>query len=122
MADQIAQDTTQPFRNIPLSPGCNGQRPLRVAAVSLPKKVAGAIAGQLRDSGCAELHAVGPEAVNQSVKSIALAKSYLLGDGIALDVEIDFMMVDINGTERNGIRFCVRRRGAVQPTDSAASA
>jgi stage V sporulation protein S len=102
--------TTGQFPNVPLEPCCAGQKPLRVAAVSQPKKVAGAIAGQLRESGCAELHAVGPEAVNQTVKSVALAKSYLAGEGIRLNIEIDFMIVDINGAERNGIRFCVRRR------------
>lgn len=96
--------------SVPLAPCCEGQRPLRVAALSQPKKVAGAIAGQLRDTGCAELHAVGPEAVNQTVKSVALAKSYLVGEGTSFDIAIDFMMVDINGAERNGIRFCLKKR------------
>lgn len=109
MTDQTTDVRSLPFPNVPLDPCCEGQKPLRVAAISQPRKVAGAIAGQLRDSGCAELHAVGPEAVNQTVKSIALAKSYLIADSISLVIEIDFMMVDINGSERNGIRFCVRR-------------
>jgi stage V sporulation protein S len=109
MIDQPTDGRAQPFPNTPLDPCCTDQKPLRVAAQSVPRKVAGAIAGQLRDSGCAELHAVGPEAVNQTVKSLALAKSYLIADGISLVIEIDFMMVDINGSERNGIRFCITR-------------
>ena len=109
MTDQSTDGHALPFPNTPLDPCCPDQKPLRVAALSVPRKVAGAIAGQMRDSGCAELHAVGPEAVNQTVKSIALAKSYLIPDGIAIVIEIDFMMVDINGAERNGIRFCIKR-------------
>lgn len=109
MINQPTDSHPQPFPNTPLKPCCTEQKPLRVAALSVPKKVAGAIAGQMRDSGCAELHAVGPEAVNQTVKSIALAKSYLHADEISFVIEIDFMMVDINGAERNGIRFCIKR-------------
>lgn len=107
--DQTSDSRAMPFPNTPLDPCCTDQKPLRVAALSVPKRVAGAIAGQMRDTGCAELHAVGPEAVNQTVKSIALAKSYLISDGISLVIQIDFMMVDINGSERNGIRFCIKR-------------
>lgn len=83
---------------------------MRVAGGSPPKRVAGAIAGQIRESGCAELHAVGPEAVNQTAKSIALSKSYLADEQITLDIDIDFMNVEINGASRNGLRFCIKRR------------
>jgi stage V sporulation protein S len=92
------------------SPCCEDQKPLRVAASSVPRRVAGAIAGQIRDSGCAELHAVGPEAVNQTVKSIALAKSYLAEEQTFLDIDLDFMQVEINGSVRNGMRFCVKKK------------
>lgn len=92
------------------APCCDDKKPLRVAAGSVPKRVAGAIAGQIREIGCAELHAVGPEAVNQTVKSIALSKSYLSSEGVLLDIDIDFMHVEINGEARNGMRFCVSKR------------
>jgi len=100
-------DPPPPRENVPLEPCCSDKKPLRVAAGSVPKRVAGAIAGQIRESGCAELHAVGPDAVNQTVKSIALAKSYLSGEGVALNLDIDFMHVEIGGETRNGMRFCV---------------
>lgn len=89
-------------------PCAKTEKPLRVAGNSVPRLVAGAIAGQIRASGCTELHAVGPEAVNQTVKSIALAKSYLLKDNIEILSDIDFIHIDIKGEARNGVRFCVR--------------
>ncbi|MBK9124178.1 MAG: stage V sporulation protein S [Chloroflexi bacterium] len=95
--------------NAPLDAGCNGLKPMRVAAQSVPRKVAGAIAGMVRDSGCAELHAVGAESVNQTAKAVALAKHFLAGDDIRVVADIDFLTVHINGSARNAMRFSVRR-------------
>ena len=57
---------------------------LRVSANSSPSSVAGAIASVMRTSGEVEVQAVGAGAVNQAVKSIAIARGYLAPVGIDL--------------------------------------
>ncbi len=43
---------------------------LRVSASSHPSKVAGALAGAIREQGKAEMQAIGAGAVNQAIKAI----------------------------------------------------
>lgn len=50
---------------------------MKVAASSKPQKVAGAIARALRDNATVELYAVGASAVNQAVKAVAIATSFV---------------------------------------------
>mgnify|MGYP000021255675 CR=1 FL=1 len=45
--------------------------PLKVSSKSAPNAVAGAIAGVIRESGSAELQAVGAGAANQAIKAVA---------------------------------------------------
>lgn len=63
---------------------------LRVSGKSRPNAVAGAIAGLIRSQGRAEVHAIGPAAVNQAVKALAIARGYLEGDGLDLTVQPAF--------------------------------
>jgi stage V sporulation protein S len=51
---------------------------LRVASSSNPKSVAGAIIAILEQTGELALLAGGAGAVNQSVKAIAIARSYMI--------------------------------------------
>jgi stage V sporulation protein S len=55
---------------------------LKVARTSSPQYVAGAIAGEIRKTGEVELRAIGPEAVNQTVKAIIVARRFLSPEGI----------------------------------------
>ena len=55
---------------------------LKVSATSQPKSVAGAMAAVLREKGAVEVQAVGAGAVNQAVKSIAIARGYVAPNGI----------------------------------------
>ena len=50
---------------------------LKVSAKSNPTSVAGALAGVIRERGKAELQAVGAGALNQAVKSVAIARGYV---------------------------------------------
>jgi len=52
---------------------------LKVSAKSNPNSVAGALAAVLRERPSVELQAVGAGAINQAVKEIAIARSYLAG-------------------------------------------
>src|SRR5947207_14708303 len=55
---------------------------LKVSGKSRPALVAGAIAGVVRQAGRVELQAIGAGATNQTVKAIAIARGYLITNGI----------------------------------------
>jgi len=82
---------------------------LKVSAKSNPNSVAGALAAVLRERANAELQAVGAGAINQAVKAIAIARSYLKGSEIDLSCVPSFIDVEINGNERTGISLAIQR-------------
>ena len=83
---------------------------LRVSGSSIPSKVAGAIAGVMRDRGHVFVQAIGASAVNQAVKAIAVARGYLQEDGIEIVFIPEFVDVEINNEVRTAIKFSVERR------------
>ncbi|MGH7866886.1 MAG: stage V sporulation protein S [Candidatus Dormibacteraceae bacterium] len=85
---------------------------LKVSAHSKPVSVAGAIAGVVRSQGKAEVQAIGAGAINQAVKSIAVARGYVAPGGIDIVCIPSFIEVQINGEERTGIRLLVESRAA----------
>ena len=83
---------------------------LKVSAKSQPKSVAGAIAAVLRESGAVEVQAIGAGAVNQSVKSIAIARGYVAANGIDLICIPAFAKITIDDEERTAMRFQIETR------------
>lgn len=83
---------------------------LKVASRSRPAAIAGAIAGVIRSGSTATIQAVGAGAVNQAVKAIAIAHSYLRDDGIAISCMPSFLEVSIDDQERTAICLLVERR------------
>ncbi|MBC7329778.1 stage V sporulation protein S [bacterium] len=83
---------------------------LKVSANSSPKAVAGAIAAVMRRDGQVIVQAVGAGAVNQAVKSIAIARGYVAPNGIDLVAAPAFHSVNIDGEERTAIRFLLESR------------
>jgi stage V sporulation protein S len=83
---------------------------LKVSAKSNPNSVAGALAAVLREREVAELQAVGAGAINQAVKAVAIARSYLRSGHIDLACVPSFIDVEINGNERTGISLAIERR------------
>ena len=83
---------------------------IRVAARSRSTAVAGAIAGIVRESGRAEVQAIGAGAVNQAVKAVAIARGYLELDGIDVICIPSFVEVEIDGQERTAIKLSVEPR------------
>lgn len=83
---------------------------LKVSAQSNPKSVAGALAAVLRERGSAEIQAVGAGAVNQAIKSIAIARGFVAPNGIDLISIPAFAEISIDGEERTAIRFIVEPR------------
>ena len=74
---------------------------LKVAAISKPVLVAGAIAGVIRTQSRVEIHAIGAGAVNQAIKAIA---------GLDLVCIPSFVDLSLDGQERTGIRLLVEVR------------
>ncbi|MBX3053279.1 MAG: stage V sporulation protein S [Caldilineaceae bacterium] len=81
---------------------------IRVATNSVPNLVAGAIAGVAREFGYAEVQAIGAGAVNQAVKSIAIANAYMAGERRDLSTQIRYNTVSIGDTQRTALRFHIR--------------
>ena len=83
---------------------------VKVSAHSVPKSVAGAIAGVVREQNEVEVQAVGAGAANQAVKSIAIAHSYMAASGVDLVCVPAFGSVVIDGLERTAMKFIVQPR------------
>jgi stage V sporulation protein S len=94
---------------------------IKVSAGSRTSAVAGAIAGMVRENRRAEVQAIGAGAVNQAVKATAIARGYLLEDGIDVVCLPEFTTVDIEGKERTAVRLVVEPRypaSGATPIDS----
>ena len=81
---------------------------LKVSSKSDVKKVAGAIAKSVRNRKENEeitIQAIGAGAVNQTVKSIGIAREYLNPEGFDISTTINFTDVDFNGNKETAIKF-----------------
>lgn len=83
---------------------------IKVAATSRSTAVAGAIAGVMRESGHVHVQAIGAGAVNQAVKAVIIARSYLEMDEIDIICVPSFVDVLIDGKERTAVRLSVEER------------
>jgi len=83
---------------------------LKVSSTTEPKSVAGAIAAILRNDEPVEINAIGAAAVNQVVKSIAVARGYVAPNGIDLVCIPAFSQIEVDGKEKTSIRFTVEKR------------
>ena len=83
---------------------------LKVSSKSNPNSVAGAISGMFKDGEKeVELQAVGAGAVNQSIKSVAIARGFLVPSGIDIVCIPSFSIVEMeNDAERTGIRLLLK--------------
>lgn len=80
---------------------------LKVSSNSRTAAVAGAIAGTVRDHHRAEIQAIGAGAVNQALKALILATSYLKNDGIFVSFVPEFSEVELEGNVRTAIKIVV---------------
>lgn len=83
---------------------------IKVAADSRSTAVAGAIAGVIRERGKVDVRAIGASAVNQAVKAVAIARSYLMPEGIDIVCIPSFSEVTIDGQERTAVHLTVETR------------
>lgn len=83
---------------------------IKVSGRSRTSAVAGAIAGVFREHKRVEVQAIGASAINQAVKAMALAKSYLAEDGFSIVLIPEFVDVEIDGKVRTAIKFVIEQR------------
>ncbi len=83
---------------------------LKISTKSAPNSVAGAIAGILREQSCVEMQAIGAGAINQAIKSIAIARGYLAPSGIDIVCIPSFSNIVINDEDRTAIKLLVEVR------------
>lgn len=84
---------------------------LLVKPNSEPGKVAGAIAGRLREEKPVALQAVGPEPVFNTVRSISLARRYLSDEGIDIVFSPAWSEIESEGGNTTGLHFVVNKLG-----------
>jgi stage V sporulation protein S len=83
---------------------------IRVASQSRTASVAGAIAGIMREANRVEVRAIGAGAVNQAVKALIVARSYLAEEGVEIIFVPSFVVLLIEDLERTAISFVVAPR------------
>ena len=83
---------------------------LKVSAKSDPAKVAGAIAGLIREEGKAEMQTIGAGSLNQAVKALAIARGFMAPSGINLIMIPGFKDIEIDGEERTAMKLIVEPR------------
>ncbi len=83
---------------------------LKVSSKSNPNSVAGALAGVLREKGNAEIQAIGAGALNQAIKSIAIARGFVAPSGLDLVCVPAFTDILIGDEEKTAIKFIVETK------------
>ena len=83
---------------------------LKVSSKSNPNSVAGALANVFREKGMVEVQAVGAGALNQAIKSIAIARGFVAPSGKNLVCIPAFSDITIEGEERTAIKLIVEAR------------
>lgn len=83
---------------------------LKVSSKSNPVSVAGAIAGIIREKGVVEVQGIGAGAVNQALKSVAVARGYMAPAGQDLVCIPAFANVEIAGENKTAMKLIVELR------------
>lgn len=86
------------------------QHEIRVAKGSAPGKVAGSICHSIRENGFADVAAIGPEVINQTVKALVVARRFSFNDGLDLVFYPFFRNKVTPRGERTAIMFYVEDR------------
>lgn len=86
---------------------------LRVSAKSNPNAVAGAIAGFIREQGAVETQTIGAGALNQAVKALAIARGFMIPNGIDLIMRPAFIDLIVKGQKRTAIRLMIEPKNPI---------
>lgn len=80
---------------------------LKVASSSNPSSVAGALVKNMQEGKEVELLAVGAGAINQAVKSVAIARGYISPQGVDITIKPGFEDVEIEGSKKTAVKLIV---------------
>jgi len=83
---------------------------LKVSSTSKPNSVAGAIAGIIRTENKVQIQTIGAGALNQTIKSIAIARGYIAPTGQEIVCIPFFKDIEINGETKTAIVINVEIR------------
>jgi stage V sporulation protein S len=78
---------------------------LRVSAQTNPNKLAGSAVKNIQEGKTVEVAAVGAGAINQAVKALAIARSFIASAGKDLFFKVGFIDVMIEEQKKTGINF-----------------
>ncbi len=78
---------------------------LKVSSKSNPNLVAGALVNILKSDKKAQIHSIGAGALNQAIKSIAIARGYLTPSGQDLRCVPSFLEVEIDKEIKTAIKL-----------------
>lgn len=78
---------------------------LRVSKNSEPSKLAGAIAGFMKERERIEIETIGAGSLNQAIKAVAIARGFLAPIGIEICIIPSFQTVNLEGKQKTAIRL-----------------
>ncbi|BAK79848.1 stage V sporulation protein S [Candidatus Arthromitus sp. SFB-mouse] len=83
---------------------------LKVSTKSNPNSVAGALAAILKEKSLVEIQTIGAGAINQAIKSVAIARGFIAPSGKDIVCIPAFTDIQIDGEERTAIKLIVQPR------------
>ena len=83
---------------------------LKVGSKSNPNSVAGALTNVFREKGSVEIQAIGAGALNQAIKSIAIARGFIAPSGKNIICIPAFTDIILNGEEKTAIKLIVEAK------------
>ena len=83
---------------------------IKVSSTSVPNHVAGAIASLMREQDKLMIQTIGAAALNQAIKSIAIARGFVAPSGKNLVCIPAFADITIDGEERTAIKLIVEAK------------
>lgn len=83
---------------------------IKVASSSNVSSVAGAISNIMREQQSLEVATVGAGALNQAIKSIAIARGFLIPSGIDIVIIPSFKEIEIEGKEKTAMKLRIEKK------------
>jgi len=80
---------------------------LKVAGKSNPKSVAGSIVNNIREKKAVEITVMGPHAVNQAMKAIAISREYIGPEGIEVMCRPEFAHLELEGEQKSAMKLLI---------------
>lgn len=82
---------------------------LKVSSKSNPNSVAGAIAEFMKEYDVVTIKTIGAGAVNQAMKSVAIARGFVVPQGFDIHCVPSFYKTEINGDEISAIMITLKK-------------